>query len=96
MCRNNNSYTCIDLYSVQVLLRNSTVHDDKSIELLAKQKEERKVDEQMKFKQKDFSERMESCAVRRNQLKKSKEKVICMISLGVEYSIIHHNLWTIA
>ena len=64
-----------------------SVRDDKSIELLAKQKEERKVDEQMKSKQTEFSERMENCVVRRNQLKKNKEKVICMTRLGVMWNI---------
>lgn len=49
--------------------------DDKSISLLIKQKEERKVEEEMKSKQREFSERMESCVFRRNQLKKKKEKV---------------------
>ena len=49
--------------------------DDKSISLLIKQKEERKVEEEMKSKQREFSERMESCVLRRNQLKKKKEKV---------------------
>ena len=49
--------------------------DDKSISLLIKQKEARRVEEEMKEKQLEFSERMEGYVIRRNQLKKKKEKV---------------------
>ena len=48
---------------------------DKSISLLIKQKEERTVEKEMRNKQHEFSERMENCILRRNQLKKKKERV---------------------
>ena len=49
--------------------------DDKSISLLIKQKEARRVEEEMKAKQHEFSERMDGYVIRRNQLKKQKVKV---------------------